>query len=66
MREVDKAFLAIFKDLKIVRNEITPGTEDKPNYLCYVGKQAVGYRALVQMLLRYQNALIDILTKEND
>lgn len=65
MREIDKAFLAIFKDLKIVPNEITPGTEEKPNYICYVGKQVIGYRQLTLMLLRYQNEIIKLLTEEN-
>ena len=65
MREIDKAFLAIFKDLKIVKNEINPGTDEKPNYICYVGKQVVGYRQIVQMLLRYQNEIVKMLTEEN-
>lgn len=65
MREIDKAFLTIFKDLKIVRNATHPGTDDSPNYICYVGKQAIGYKELVQMVLRYQNAIIEMITKEN-
>ena len=65
MREIDRAFLAIFKDLKIIRNKTHPGTDDCPNYLCYIGKQSISNRQLVEMVLRYQNAIIDMLTKED-
>lgn len=65
MREIDRAFLAIFKDLKITPNIKNPGTSENPNYTCYIGKRAIGYKQLTQMLLRYQNEIIKLLTEEN-
>ena len=65
MREIDKAFLAIFKDLKIIRNKIDPGTDENPKYTCYIGNKMVGYRKLTQMVLRYQDEIIKMLIEEN-
>jgi hypothetical protein len=64
MREIDRAFLAIFKDLKISLNKNIPGTDDNPNYICYIGKNAISNAEVVRMVKRYQDAIIKMLTEE--
>lgn len=65
MREIDKAFLALFKDLKISRDKAHPGTDEKPNYNCYIGKEAVKNSDVVRLVKRYQDAIVQMLTEEN-
>lgn len=65
MREIDKAFLAIFKDLKIIRNKVDAGTDANPNYTCYIGNKMIGYRKLTQMVLRYQDEIVKMLLEES-
>ena len=64
MREIDKAFLALFKDLKIVQDKSLPtDKQGKPNYVCYIGKEIVPHREVVRMVKRYQDEIIDMLTE---
>jgi hypothetical protein len=66
VREIDKAFLAIFKDLKINRNKGIPGTEDNPNYVCYIGKQPISNADVVRMVKRYQDEIIKQLLEVDE
>ena len=66
MREIDKAFLALFKDLKIVQDRHTPETDGKPNYNCFIGGNAVSHKEVVRLVKRYQDAIVDMLIQNNE
>ena len=65
MRDIDRAFLKIFKDLKITPNKSNSGTEEKPNYVCYIGKQAITHADVVRMVKEYQDEIVKMLIEEN-
>lgn len=64
MREIDRRFLILFKDLKIVPDKQNPGTENKPNFHCYIGKESISYATVLKMVKEYQDAIVDMLLKE--
>lgn len=64
MREVDRIFLTLFKDVKITLAPDNPGTDEKPNYYCYIGKKAVSKMEIIRLVKKYQDAVIELLLKE--
>ena len=64
MRDIDRLFLKIFKDLKIAPNKIDTGTEEKPNYLCYIGKTPITHAEVVRMVKQYQDEIVKMLLEE--
>ncbi len=64
MREIDRIFLTLFKDVKITLAPDNPGTEEKPNYYCYIGKNAVSKAEIIRLVKKYQDAIIELLLTE--
>lgn len=64
MKEVDKIFLTLFKDLKITRNKIHPGTDESPNYMCYIGKNSISNQDVIRLVKKYQDEVISLLLEE--
>lgn len=64
MREIDKAFLKIFKDLKITLDKQT-STEDNPRYICFIGKNHIKNADVVKMVKEYQDEIIKMLLEES-
>lgn len=65
MREVDRIFLTLFKDVKIILAPDNPGTKEKPNYYCYIGKKAVSQAEIVRLVKKYQDAIVALLLEES-
>ncbi len=66
MRDIDRAFLKLFKDLKITQNKKIPETNGKPNYICYIGKQAVSNSDVVRMVKEYQDEIVKMLIEDSE
>lgn len=66
MRDIDRAFLKLFKDLKITQNKTIPETNGKPNYICYIGKQTVSSSDVVRMVKEYQDEIVKMLIEESE
>lgn len=64
MREIDRIFLTLFKDVKITPAPDNPGTKEKPNYYCYIGKKAVSKTEIVRLVKKYQDAVVELLLEE--
>ena len=64
MREIDKIFLRIFKDLKLAVDKNSP--DDNPRYVCYIGKQAVSRDVVVSMVKEYQDEIVKLLLESNE
>ena len=65
MRDIDKMFLKIFKDLKITPNKANMGTEEKPNYVCYIGKTSITHAEVVRMVKQYQDEIVKMLLESS-
>lgn len=65
MRDIDRLFLKIFKDLKITPNKAYAGTEEKPNYVCYIGKNSITHAEVVRMVKQYQDEVVKMLLEES-
>lgn len=64
MKELDTAFLTVFKDLKITVDETNSG--GKPAYTCQIGKRIIGYSEVVGLVKEYQDRIINTLLNENN
>ena len=64
IREIDKHFMLLFKDLKIVPDAFNPKTKDgEDNYVCFIGKQAVSKNTVIRLLKQYQDDIMEMLLK---
>ena len=62
MRDIDRKFLILFKDLKITPNKLHPTTVDgKPNYVCYIGKDCIRKNEVIRMVKEYQDEIVKML-----
>lgn len=64
MRDIDRAFLILFKDLKITTDK-QHSTEDKPVYLCYIGKQTISHNDVIGLVKKYQDEIVKMLTNDS-
>lgn len=64
MRDIDRTFLKIFKDLKIVPDK-NFSTEEHPVYICYIGKQTVSHNDVIGFIKDYQDEIVKMLIEEN-
>lgn len=64
MKELDTAFLTVFKDLKITVDETNSG--GKLAYTCQIGKRIIGYSEVVGLVKEYQDMIINTLLNENN
>lgn len=62
MRDIDRAFLILFKDLKIATDK-QYSTEEKPVYICYIGKQTVSHNDVIGLVKKYQDEIVKMLTE---
>ena len=58
MRQIDKAFLTIFKDLKIIEKVNDSGIT---TYMCFIGDQGVKHSEVVRLVKQYQDEIINSL-----
>jgi hypothetical protein len=67
MRDIDRKFLILFKDLKITPNRLHPETPDgKPNYVCYIGKDCIRKSEVIRMVKEYQDEIVKMLLEETN
>lgn len=64
MRDIDRHFLKIFKDLKIIVDE-HGSTDEKTNYVCYIGKNLIRIQDVIGMVKEYQDDIVNMLIREN-
>ena len=64
MRKIDRTFLTLFKDLKIVEDKTKTRKDGKPALLCYIGKESISARDVVALVQRYQEEIVKMLTEQ--
>ena len=64
MRDIDRAFLILFKDLKIVLDE-KHSTEENPKYFCFIGKHCISYGEVIRLVKQYQDEIIKMLLESS-
>ena len=64
MRDIDRAFLILFKDLKIAI-DTQHSTEDKPVYLCYIGKKNISHNEVIRLIKNYQDEIVKMLLESS-
>ena len=60
MRDIDRKFLILFKDLKITTDK-QYSTEEKPVYICYIGKQTINHNEVIGLVKEYQDEIVKML-----
>lgn len=64
MRDIDRKFLILFKDLKIATDK-QYSTEEKPVYICYIGKKTINHNEVIGLVKEYQDEIIKMLLEES-
>lgn len=64
MSKCNELFLTLFKDIKIKLDTNSPGTEEKPNYICFKNGETIGHSDIVRLVKQYQDSIIEYLMED--